>query len=97
MVVIGALIQLFAVSATAYVQQHAPEGQRGHALAAYNAGWLGFVPAGSFVVLAIAALAGTRWTLIGPGAAVLAAGAVMLARTLRSPDRATPATAAAQP
>ena len=79
MVVIGAAIQLFAVSAIVYVQKIAPEARRGHALSAYNAGFMGFVPAGSFVVAGLAAFAGTRWALIGPGAVILACGAVMLA------------------
>ncbi len=79
MVVIGAAIQLFAVSATVYVQKAAPEGQRGHALSAYNAGFMGFVPAGSFVVAGLAAVAGTRWALIGPGTVILACGVIMLA------------------
>ena len=48
MVVLGAATQLFAVSATVYVQQATPPAQRGHALSAYNAGFIGFVPAGAF-------------------------------------------------
>lgn len=79
MVVIGAAIQLFAVSATVYVQKAAPEAQRGNALSAYNAGFMGFVPAGSFVVAGLAALAGTRWALIGPGAVIVASGVIRLA------------------
>jgi MFS family permease len=39
MVVIGAAIQLFAVSAIVYVQKTAPDAQRAHALSAYNAGF----------------------------------------------------------
>ena len=79
MVVIGAAIQLFAVSAMVYVQKTAPEAQRGHALSAYNAGFMGFVPAGSFVVAGLAAFAGTRWALIGPAAVILACGTAILA------------------
>jgi MFS family permease len=80
MIVIGAAIQLFAVSATVYVQRSAPASQRGHALSAYNAGFMGFVPAGSFVVAGLAAVAGTRWALICPGAVIAAcAGAVLAA------------------
>jgi MFS family permease len=80
MIVIGAAVQLFAVSATVYVQKNAPASQRGHALTAYNAGFMGFVPAGSFVVAGLAAFAGTRWALIGPGAViVICAGAVLVA------------------
>ncbi len=79
MIVIGAAIQLFAVSAVVYVQKAAPEAQRGHALSAYNAGFMGFVPAGSFVVAGLAAFAGTRWALIGPAAAILACGTAVLA------------------
>ena len=74
MVVIGAAIQLFAVSATVYVQKATPDTQRGHALSAYNAGFMGFVPAGSFVVAGLAAVVGTRWALLVPGAVILACG-----------------------
>jgi len=43
LLVIGAAIQLFAVSATVYVQQDAPAAQRGHALSSYNPGsWASF-------------------------------------------------------
>lgn len=79
LVVVGAAIQLFAVSAIVYVQKAAPEAQRGHALSAYNAGFMGFVPAGSFVVAGLAAVAGTRWALIAPGAAILTCAAAALA------------------
>jgi MFS family permease len=78
MVVLGAATQLFAVSATVYVQQATPPGQRGHALSAYNAGFIGFVPAGAFLVAAIASAAGTRWALAGPGLAIAACAAAML-------------------
>ena len=78
MVVLGAASQLFAVSATVYVQQATPAGQRGPALSAYNAGFIGFVPAGAFVVAAIASAAGTRWALAGPGLAIAACAAAML-------------------
>jgi MFS family permease len=77
LVVVGAAIQLFAVSATVYVQKAASEAQRGHALSAYNAGFMGFVPAGSFVVAGLA-VAGTRWALIAPGAAIVTCGAAAL-------------------
>lgn len=78
MVVLGAATQLFAVSATVYVQQATPPAQRGHALSAYNAGFIGFVPAGAFLVAAIASAAGTRWALAGPGLAIAACAAAML-------------------
>ena len=80
MIVVGAAVQLFAVSATVYVQQNAPASQQGHALSAYNAGFMGFVPVGSFVVAGLAAFAGIRWALIGPGAVIVTcAGAVLIA------------------
>ena len=44
LVIVGAAIQLFAVSATVYVQQATGDAQRGHALSAYNAGFMGFGP-----------------------------------------------------
>jgi len=84
MVALGATSQLFAVSATVYVQQATPAGQRGPALSAYNAGFIGFVPAGAFVVAAIASAAGTRWALAGPGLAIAACAAAMLLN--RSPQ-----------
>lgn len=88
MIVVGAAIQLFAVSATVYVQQSAPASQRAHALSAYNAGFLGFVPAGSFVVAALAELVGVRWALIGPGTVVvLCAGGLLIAS--RDPRQVT--------
>ena len=86
MVVLGAATQLFAVSATVYVQQATPPAQRGHALSAYNAGFIGFVPAGAFLVATIASAAGTRWALAGPGLAIAACAAAMLLnpRTVRT-------------
>jgi MFS family permease len=81
MAVVGAATQLFAVSATVYVQQNTPAAQRGQALSAYNAGFIGFVPAGAFVVAAIASTAGTRWALTGPGLAIaLCAGTMLISR-----------------
>jgi MFS family permease len=90
LVVVGAAIQLFAVSATVYVQQATGDAQRGHALSAYNAGFMGFVPAGSFVVAGLAAAFGTRWALIGPGAVIVACGAVALARLTCQSSRRWP-------
>jgi MFS family permease len=80
MVVMGCTITLFSVTATVYIRQAARPDQLGQALSAYNAAFIGFVPAGAFVVAAIATLAGTRWALIGPGAAVAAFAVVVLAR-----------------
>ncbi|MGH3201459.1 MAG: MFS transporter, partial [Streptosporangiaceae bacterium] len=80
MVVLGAAAQLFAVGATVYVQQATPAAQRGYALSAYNAGFIGFVPAGAFAVAAIASAAGTRWALIGPGLAIVACAAALTVR-----------------
>ena len=84
MVVIGAATQLFATSATVYIQQATPAAQRGLALSAYNAGFIGFVPAGAFTVAAIASVAGTRWALAGPGLAILACGAILTVRLAAS-------------
>ncbi len=88
LVVLGAATQLFAVSATVYLQQAAPPAQRGHALSAYNAGFIGFVPAGAFAVAVIASAAGTRWALIGPGLAIVACGAALTVRQTRAIRRA---------
>ena len=66
--------------AIARSQQATPAAQRGLALSAFNAGFIGFVPAGAFAVAAIASVAGTRWALIGPGLAILACGTALTAR-----------------
>lgn len=85
MVVTGAALQLFAVSATVYIQQATPAAQRGLALSAYNAGFVGFVPAGAFAVAAIASTAGVRWALIGPGLVIaVCAIALLVGGTPRS-------------
>jgi MFS family permease len=80
MAAIGAATTLFAVSAVVYVQQRSPQAQRAHALSAYNAAFMGFVPAGSFLVAAVAATAGTRWALLGPGVVILVFAGLLLAR-----------------
>ena len=85
MVVTGAATQLFASSAIVYTQQATPPAQQGLALSAFNAGFIGFVPAGAFAVAAIASVAGTRWALIVPGLAILACGAALTARTATHP------------
>jgi MFS family permease len=79
MVVTGAALQLFAVSATVYIQQDTPAAQRGLALSAYNAGFVGSVPAGAFAVAAIASTAGVRWALIGPGLVIAVCAVALLA------------------
>ena len=58
-----------------------------------NAAFIGFVPAGAFLVTAIAASAGVRWSLLGPGLAVAACAATAgIARTrlFSSPAPAAP-------
>jgi MFS family permease len=85
MAVVGAATQLFAASAIVYIQQATPAAQRAHALSAYNASFIGFVPAGAFVVALIATTAGTRWALIGPGLAIVACAAVLTARATAKP------------
>jgi MFS family permease len=92
MVVTGAALQLFAVSATVYIQQATPAAQRGLALSAYNAGFIGFVPAGAFAVAAIASTAGVRWALIGPGLAIAICAVTLLARGSWSPPVMTAGT-----
>jgi MFS family permease len=79
LVILGAGMQLFAVSATVYVQWAAPPAQRAHALSAYNAAFMGFVPAGAFLAAAIATTAGTRWALIGPGLVIFVVAGSLLA------------------
>jgi len=88
MVVTGAATQLFASSAIVYTQQATPPAQRGLALSAFNAGFIGFVPAGAFAVAAIASVAGTRWALIVPGLAILACGTALFARAAPHPHTA---------
>jgi hypothetical protein len=87
MAVTGAATQLFAASAIVYMQQSTPAAQRAHALSAFNAGFIGFVPAGAFAVAAVASLAGTRWALAGPGLALAACASFLVYR-----DRAAPRT-----
>jgi hypothetical protein len=81
MVVIGATITLFAITTTVFIRQVCPPAQLGPALSAYNAAFIGFVPAGALVVAAVATVAGTRWALFGPGLAVVAFAAVTLILT----------------
>lgn len=78
MIVIGGATQLFAVSATVYVQQASPPEQRGQALSAYNVGFMGLVPAGSFAVAGLAALGGPRWALLVPGLLICLGSAAFL-------------------
>jgi MFS family permease len=95
MVALGALLSLFTSSSLVFVQKSTPGAQRAYAVSAYNAAFIGFVPPGAFVVTAVAAAAGTRWALLGPGLAVAACAcvaAVVRAR-LTSPAE-TPAPAA---
>ena len=89
LVVSGVALQLLAVSATVYIQQATPAAQRGLALSAYNAGFIGFVPAGAFAVAGIASLAGVPWALIWPGLAVLGGGALAIAARPRRPGGRT--------
>jgi len=84
MVLVGGTITLFAITTTVYIRQQAPPAQLGAALSAYNTAYIGFVPAGAFVIAAIAALAGVRWAIIAPGAAV---AIFALAILLLAPDR----------
>jgi MFS family permease len=79
LVILGAGMQLFAVSATVYVQQATPPAQRAHALSAYNAAFMGFVPAGAFLLALIATTIGTRWALIGPGLAIALTASLLAA------------------
>ena len=96
-IVLGGATSLFATSCMVYVQQRAPAGQQAQALTAFNAGFLGFVPAGSFVVAGLAALAGPRSALLVPGMAVLVTGVCALALVLRAPEFAAEEPRAAEP
>ncbi|MGE5132375.1 MAG: MFS transporter [Gemmatimonadota bacterium] len=95
LVVIGGATVLFSTSALVFVQLTVPEQQRGQAVSAVNAGFMGFVPAGAFAVAGLAVLAGPRWALAVPALAVTACAGAVLAATL-SPRR-QPAAAAGQP
>jgi len=77
--VLGGVFQLFSVSATVYVQRATPVAQRAVALSAYNAAFMGFVPAGAFLAAAIATTVGTRWALVGPGLLIVIAAGSLLA------------------
>ncbi|MGH3273159.1 MAG: MFS transporter [Streptosporangiaceae bacterium] len=76
MVVLGALLSLFTSSSLVFIQKATPAAQRPYAVSAYNAAFIGFVPAGAFLVTAIAATAGTRWSILIPGTAVAACAAL---------------------
>ncbi len=94
MVAIGALLSLFTSSSLVYIQQATPTAQRAYAVSAYNAAFIGFVPVGAFLVTALAASAGTRWSLLGPGLALATCSAIAgIARTRLSSSAktATPA------
>lgn len=84
LIVIGGATALFATTTVVFVQQATPSAQRGYAVSAFNAGFLGFVPAGAFAVAGIAAVAGTRWALAGPALTVIDCTAGMLALVIRS-------------
>lgn len=79
MVAVGLATQLFATSATVYVQQTTPPEQRGHVLSAYNAAFIGFVPAGAIVAAAIAVTTGVRWAIGGPALVIAATAGTLLA------------------
>ena len=49
------------------------------------------LPAGAFVVAAIATIAGTRWALIGPGLAIVGCAAVLTIRAILTARTATTA------
>jgi MFS family permease len=91
MVVVGAMVTLFAVTATVYIRQVTPPAQLGPALSAYNAGFIGFVPAGAFVVAGLAALAGTRWAILAPALTVALFAAVALSRSRTARPSSAPA------
>lgn len=76
MLVIGMSTSLFASSSTVYIQRTTSDESRGKALAAYNAGFMGFVPAGAFVVAGTASSVGVRWALIAPGLVIVAFAAM---------------------
>ncbi len=98
MAVIGAATQLFAASAIVYMQQATPAARRAHALSAFNAAFIGFVPAGAFAVAGIVTVAGTRWALAGPALAVAACAAALAYRSApRVVARDEPAERQAQP
>jgi MFS family permease len=93
MAAVGAATALFATSAAVYAQQATPERQRAHAVSAYNAGFMGFVPAGTFAIAGLVTLAGTRWALIVPGVAILAC-ATTARGTVRRTRRVLPSAGA---
>ena len=84
MIALGAATQLFAASATVYVLQATPAAQRGPALSAYNAGFIGFVPGRRVRRGRDRHHRRARWALIGPGLAVAVGAIVLAARTRRS-------------
>jgi MFS family permease len=75
MVAIGGMLALFTATCMVYIQQRTPAARRANAVSAYNAAFIGFVPAGAFLVAGIAATAGVRWALAVPGVTALACAA----------------------
>jgi MFS family permease len=92
LVAIGGLLALFTSTCLVYIQQHAPAAQRGQAVSAYNAAFIGFAPAGAVLVAGIADTAGVRWSLAVPGLALLACvGALLVSRRALRRARTSPA------
>lgn len=71
MFAVGAFLGLFTSSALVFIQKQTPSTQRTHAVSAYNAAYIGFVPAGAFFVSGMASTAGIRWSILVPGLGIL--------------------------
>jgi MFS family permease len=72
MVLIGAATALFGSTAMVFIQKSTAEGERAYAVSAYNTAYMGFVPAGAFVIAGLSSFAGSRISLALPGFLVIA-------------------------
>ncbi len=79
LIIVGAALSLFSSSALVFIQQTTPQRKRADAISAYNAAYMGFVPVGALVVGATASIAGSRWSIAGPGVIIMLTASISLA------------------
>lgn len=96
MVFIGAATALFGSTAMVFIQKSTTESKRVYAVSAYNTAYMGFVPAGAFVIAGLSAFAGSRMSLALPGVLISAYAIFSFSAArcpARQPARQAPATA----
>lgn len=86
MVFIGAATALFGSTTTVFIQKSTAESKRAYSVSAYNTAYMGFVPAGAFVIAGLSAFAGSRMSLALPGV-LIAAYAILSLGATRRPAR----------